>query len=77
VIEPEKASDTLGLALSDDSGGWRVQRDEQREHLAAKTLVEREVTADCDDVVVGMGATTSTRCFSIARSLTGIQCVMR
>ena len=55
MIEPEKASDTLGLALSADICGWRVQRYEEREHLAAKTLVEREVTADCDDLVVGMG----------------------
>jgi hypothetical protein len=51
VIEPEKASDALGLALSDHI----VQRDEEREHLAAKTLVEREVTANCDNLVVGVG----------------------
>jgi hypothetical protein len=51
VIEPEKASDTLGLALSDG----RVQRDEERKHLTAKTLVERKVTADGYDLVVGMG----------------------
>jgi hypothetical protein len=55
VIEPEKASDTLGFALSADICGRRVQRDEQREHLAAKTLVEREVAADCDDLIIGMG----------------------
>jgi hypothetical protein len=54
VIKPEKTSYMLGLVLSDDRG-WRVQRDEQREHLTAETLVEREITADCDDLVVGMG----------------------
>src|SRR5262245_49098688 len=58
VIEPKQSCDTLGLALSDDRGGrnrWRIQRDEQREHLAAESLVEREVAADCYDLVVGMG----------------------
>jgi hypothetical protein len=55
VIEPEEASDALGFALSDDRGGWVVLRDEQREHLAAKALVKREVTADGDNLVVGMG----------------------
>ena len=54
VVEPEKASDTLGLTLPDEAGGWCVQRDEQRKHLAAKALMERKVTADCDNLVVGM-----------------------
>jgi hypothetical protein len=53
MIESEKASDTLGLAFSHDRGG-RIQRDVQCEHLAAKTLVEREVATDRDDLVVGM-----------------------
>jgi hypothetical protein len=55
VLKPEKASDTLGLALPDEGGGSCILRDEEREHLAAETLVEREVTADCDDLVIGMG----------------------
>jgi hypothetical protein len=55
VVEPEEASDALRLSLSGDIDGWRVQRDEQRKHLAAETLVQREVTAHCDDLVVGMG----------------------
>jgi hypothetical protein len=54
VVEPEKAGDSFGFALSHD-GGWRVQRDEKREHLAAKALVEREVTPDCDGLIVRMG----------------------
>jgi hypothetical protein len=55
MIKPKKASDTLGLALPDEGGGWCILRSEQREHLAAETLVEREVTADRDDLIVGMG----------------------
>jgi hypothetical protein len=55
VIEPQKVSDPLCLALPADIGGRRVQRDEQREHLAAKTPVQSEVAADRDNLIVGMG----------------------
>jgi hypothetical protein len=56
VIESEKVSNTLGLALSRDIHGWRVKRDKEREHLAPKTLMEGKVAADCDDLVIGMGS---------------------
>jgi hypothetical protein len=56
MIKPEKASGTLGLALPDEGGGWCILRDEQREHLAAETLVESEVAANRDDLVIGMGS---------------------
>ena len=52
MVETEKASDTLGFAFS----RCRIQRDEQREYLAAKALMEREITADRDHLVVGMGS---------------------
>lgn len=44
--------------------------------VAAKTPVQSEVAADCDNLVVGMGG-HDPRCFSFARSLTGIRCAMR
>ena len=80
VIEPEQTSDTLGLALSADRGGrsWgRVQRDEQREHLTAKTLVQCEDAADCDDLVVGMGGNHQHTLLLNRAELAGIRCVRR
>jgi hypothetical protein len=56
MIKPEKASGTLRFALSADISNWRVQRDEQREHFASKTLVESEVAADSNDLVIRMGS---------------------
>ena len=43
MINPEKAGVVLRFALSADIGGWRVQRNEQHEPFASKTLVESEV----------------------------------
>jgi hypothetical protein len=65
-------SGALRFALSADIDRWRVQRNEQREHFACKTLVERGCAAMTSSS--GWGATTSTRVFSIALSLVGIKC---
>jgi hypothetical protein len=56
IIKPEKASGTLRFALSADVGSWCVQGDEQREHLASKALVECEVAANRNDLVIGVGS---------------------
>ena len=56
MIEPEKASGTLRFAPSADIGSRRIQRDEQREHLASKPLVESKIAADRNDLVIGMGS---------------------
>jgi hypothetical protein len=56
MIKPEKASGALGFTLSADIGAWRIQRDEQREHIASKTLVESKVAADRNDLIIGMGS---------------------
>jgi hypothetical protein len=57
----------LEIIIVDSSPGWEstrervlrevaLRRDEQREYLAAKALMEREITADRDHLVVGMGS---------------------
>ena len=56
MIKPEKASGAFRFALSADIGSWRVQRYEQREHLATQTLVEGQIAPDSNDLVIGMGS---------------------
>jgi hypothetical protein len=55
MIKPKEASGAFRFALSADIGSWRVQRNEQCEHRATKTLVEGQIAADRNYLVIGMG----------------------
>ena len=55
MIKPKEPSGAFRFALSADIGRWRVQRNEQCEHLATKTLVEGQIAADRNYLVIGMG----------------------
>ncbi len=56
MIKPEKASSTLRFAFSANIGNRRILCNEQREQFTSKTLVESEVPANRNDLVIGMGS---------------------